>query len=106
MQAPIQHKDGWERGFPALGGAAEEECGSASPPTDTTCSSKSEGDWVGKDLKDHGAPTPCCELAAPHRLKLLRAPCVLALHSPRNGAPTALWAMRAGAVLLSRANLK
>jgi len=37
--------------------------------------------WVGRDLKAHPVPTPCCGLVASHQLRLLRAPSNLALMS-------------------------
>lgn len=41
---------------------------------------------VGKDIKAHLAPTPCCELAATHRVRLPRAN--LASTTSRDGALT------------------
>ena len=45
---------------------------------------------VGKDLDDHTAPAPAVGRAAPHQLRLLRAPSNLALSASRDGAPQLL----------------
>jgi len=45
--------------------------------------------WVGGDLKAHSAPTPAMGRAAPHQLRLPRAPSNLAMNTSRDGAPTA-----------------
>jgi len=45
---------------------------------------------VGRDLKAHPAPTPCHGLAAPHQLRLPRAPSMV-LSTSRDGHPQ-LWA--------------
>ena len=47
---------------------------------------------VGRDLKAHAAPTPTMGRAAPHQLRLPRAPSNLALSASRDGAPQLLWA--------------
>jgi len=43
--------------------------------------------WVGRDLKDHQAPTTCYGLVGPHQLRLPRAPSILALGTSRGGTP-------------------
>ena len=45
--------------------------------------------WVGKDLKVRPVPTPCCGLAAPHEIRLPRAPSNPALRASSNGISTA-----------------
>ena len=45
-------------------------------------------DWVGRELKAHPVPTPCHGLAAPHQLRLPRAPSNPALGTSRDGAST------------------
>jgi len=51
---------------------------------------------VGRDLKDHLLPTlPATGTAAPHQLRLLRAPSILALSTSRDGAPQLPWAASA-----------
>jgi len=45
---------------------------------------------VGKDLDAHTAPTPAVGRAAPHQLRLLRAPSNVALSASRDGAPQLL----------------
>jgi len=47
---------------------------------------------VGGELKAHPVPPPAMGRAAPHQLRLPRAPSHLALSACRDGAPTALWA--------------
>jgi len=49
-------------------------------------------DWVGRELKAHPVPTPCHGLAAPHQLRLPRAPSNLALSTSRDGHSQLLWA--------------
>jgi len=44
--------------------------------------------WAGGDFKDHPAPTSCHGRAAPHQLRLLRAPSNLALNASRDVTPT------------------
>ena len=46
--------------------------------------------WVGRDLKAHAAPTPAIGRAAPHQLRLHRAPSDLALSTSRDGVPQLL----------------
>jgi len=46
---------------------------------------------VGTDLPVLPAPTPAVERAAPHQLRLPRAPSNLALSASRDGAPQLLW---------------
>ena len=46
--------------------------------------------WVGGN---HPAPTPAMGRAAPHQLRLPRAPSNLALSTSRDGAPQLLWAV-------------
>jgi len=48
--------------------------------------------WAGRDLKCQPIPTPAVGRAAPHQLKLPRAPSNLALSVSRDGAPQLLWA--------------
>jgi len=48
--------------------------------------------WIGRELKAHSAPTPVLGRAAPHQLRLLRAPSNLALSASSDGAPQLLWA--------------
>ena len=45
--------------------------------------------WFGRDLKAHPAPNPAVGRAAPHQLRLPRAPSNLALSASRDVAPTA-----------------
>ena len=45
--------------------------------------------WVGRVLKAHPVPPPAMGRAAPHQLRLPRAPSHLALSACRDGAPTA-----------------
>jgi len=44
---------------------------------------------AGRDLRAHAAPTPAMSRAAPHQLRLPRAPSNLA---SRDGGPQLLWA--------------
>jgi len=48
--------------------------------------------YLERDLKAHAAPTPAMGRAAPHQLRLPRAPSNLALGASRDGAPQLLWA--------------
>ena len=48
--------------------------------------------WIGRDLTAHPAPSPAVDRAAPHQLRLSRAPSNLALSTSRDGAPQLLWA--------------
>jgi len=43
--------------------------------------------WIERDLKDYPAPHPAMGRAAPHQLRLRRAPSNLALSVSRDGAP-------------------
>jgi len=47
--------------------------------------------WAQWNLKDNPVTIPCHGLAAPHQLRLPRAP-TMALGTSRDGAPTLLWA--------------
>ena len=49
---------------------------------------ESQNGLGGRDLTDHPAPTPTMGRAAPHQLRLPRAPSNLALNASRDGAPT------------------
>jgi len=49
-------------------------------------------EWLRWDYKAHSAPTPAMGTAAPHQLRLPRAPSKLALSISRDGAPQVLWA--------------
>ena len=48
--------------------------------------------WVGRNLTAHPTPNPIVGRAAPHQLRLPRAPSNLALSASRDGAPQLLWA--------------
>ena len=48
--------------------------------------------WAGRDFKAHATPIPTVGRAAPHQLRLPRAPSNLALSASRDGAPQLLWA--------------
>jgi len=56
--------------------------------------------WAGRDLKVHPVPTPAVGRAAPHQLRLPRAPSNLALSASRDGAPQLLWAAWARASII------
>ena len=47
---------------------------------------------VGRDLKAHPAPTPCCGQGCHPAAQLPRAPSNLALSASMDGAPQLLWA--------------
>jgi len=48
--------------------------------------------WVGRELRAHPASTPAMDRAAPHQLRLPKAPSSLALSTSRDGAAQLLWA--------------
>jgi len=70
----------------SLGGLGELRCPATSKSQNHSMAQ------VGGELKAHPVPPPAMGRAAPHQLRLPRAPSHLALSAWRDGAPTALWA--------------